>query len=59
MKFMYLLGVFGAGFASALNLAAIRYPESMPEHVTGEWWVVGLEIILAFYFGVSAISKRT
>ena len=58
MKFIYLLGVFISGFTVALNLAAIKYPESPPAHYSGEWWEVALSLLLAVLFGLSAISKK-
>jgi len=59
MKYLCLLGVYMSGFNTALNLMAIRYPESMPTHLKGEWWEVVLAAALAVLFGAAAVSKKT
>lgn len=58
MNFIYLFGVFISGVNVALNLVALRYPESSPAHYSGEWWEVALALLLAVLFGLSAISKK-
>ena len=58
MNVLYLIGIFLMGGLFWLNLLAVRYPENMPPHITGELWDLLLSISAFLLYSLLILDKK-